>query len=283
MSAVPPGPGGEAPAGSPRTAPPKPMTVPDFRAAKGRGPKLAVVTGYDYTSARLLDEAGVDAILIGDSVGMVVQGHPTSLPVTLRDIIYHARCVARGAKRALVVADLPFLSYQVSPRQAVRSAGKLLKLGGAAAVKMEGGERAADAVAACVRAGIPVMGHVGLTPQSVHQMGGFRVQRDADRILADAKAVEAAGAFAMVLEGVPADVGAAVTAAVGVPTIGIGAGGGCDGQVLVYHDLLGLYTDFRPKFVKRYADLGAAVRDAVGAYCREVRDGTFPGPEHSFR
>lgn len=260
----------------------KAMTVPEFRAAKGRGQKLAVVTGYDYTAARLLDDAGVDAILVGDSVGMVVQGHPTSLPVTLRDIIYHTQCVARGAKRALVVADLPFLSYQVSPRQAVRSAGKLLKHGGAAAVKLEGGERMADSVAACVRAGIPVMGHVGLTPQSVHQMGGFKVQRDAEQLLADARAVAAAGAFAIVVEGVPSAAAAAVTAAVGVPTIGIGAGAGCDGQVLVYHDLLGLFADFRPKFVKRYADLGGAVTAAVAAYCREVRDGTFPGPEHSF-
>lgn len=260
----------------------KAITVPDFRAAKGRG-KLAVVTGYDYTSARLLDDAGVDAILVGDSVGMVVQGHPTSLPVTLRDTLYHTQCVARGAKRALVIADLPFLSYQVSPRQAVRSAGKLLKHGGAAAVKLEGGERMADAVAACVRAGIPVMGHVGLTPQAVHLMGGFKVQRDAEQLLADAKAAEAAGAFSIVLEGIPADAAARVTAAVGVPTIGIGAGAGCDGQVLVFHDLLGLYPDFRPKFAKRYADLGAAAREAVAAFCREVREGTFPGPEHSFK
>jgi 3-methyl-2-oxobutanoate hydroxymethyltransferase len=258
------------------------MTVPEFRAAKGRRAKLAVVTGYDYSSARLLDEAGVDSILVGDSLGMVVQGHPTSLPVTLRDIIYHTQCVARGAKRALVIADLPFLSYQVSPRQAVRSAGKLLKAG-AASVKLEGGERMADAVAACVQAGIPVMGHVGLTPQSVHLMGGFKVQRDADQLLADAKAVAAAGAFSMVVESVPADAAAAVTAAVEIPTIGIGAGAGCDGQVLVFHDMLGLFADFRPKFVKRYADLGSAVREAVASYCREVRDGSFPGAEHSFR
>lgn len=260
----------------------RPVTVPEFRAARGRGQKLAVVTAYDYTSARLADEAGVDAILVGDSVGMVVQGHPTSLPVTLRDMIYHTRCAVRGAKRALVVADLPFLSYQVSPQQAVMSAGRLMKAG-AHAVKLEGGERMAAAVRAVVDAGIPVMGHVGLTPQSVHQMGGFKVQRDRDHLIADAKAVEAAGAFSIVVEGVPAEVGAAVTAAVGVPTIGIGAGPDCDGQVLVYHDLLGLFQDFTPKFVKRYADLGPAVTAAVGAYCREVRAGTFPGPEHSFR
>jgi 3-methyl-2-oxobutanoate hydroxymethyltransferase len=259
------------------------VTVPEFRAARGRGEKLAVVTAYDYTSARLVDEAGVDAVLVGDSVGMVVQGHPTSLPVTLRDMIYHTRCAVRGVKRALVVADLPFLSYQVSPRQAVRSAGRLVKEGGAQAVKLEGGERMAAAVRAVADAGIPVMGHVGLTPQAVHQMGGFKVQREADRLIADAKAVEAAGAFSIVVEGVPAEVGAAVTAAVGVPTIGIGAGPGCDGQVLVYHDLLGLFQDFVPKFVKRYADLGPQVTAAVGAYCREVRAGTFPGPDHSFR
>lgn len=258
----------------------KPVTVPEFRAAKGVR-KLAVVTGYDYTAARLLDLAGVDAILVGDSLGMVVQGHPHPLPVTLPEMLYHTKCVLRGTRRALVIGDLPFLSYQESPRQAVRSAGKFLKLG-AAAVKLEGGERVAEHVAACVRADIPVMGHVGLTPQSVHRMGGFKVQRDADRVRADAKAVEQAGAFSMVVEGVPGGLAATVTAEVGIPTIGIGAGAGCDGQVLVYHDLLGLYGDLRPRFVKRYAELGAAVTDAVTAYCREVRDGTFPGPEHAF-
>jgi 3-methyl-2-oxobutanoate hydroxymethyltransferase len=259
------------------------VTAPDFRAAKSRGVRLAVVTAYDYTSARLADEAGVDALLVGDSLGMVVQGHPTSLPVTLRDVVYHTQCVVRGARRALVVADLPFLTYQVSPRQAVRSAGQLVKLGGAHAVKLEGGEAMADTVRAVVAAGIPVMGHVGLTPQSVHQFGGFKVQRDAARLLADAKAVAAAGAFAVVVESVPAAVGAELTAALPVPTVGIGAGPGCDAQVLVFHDLLGLYADFTPKFVKRYADLGAAATAALTAFAREVREGTFPGPEHSFR
>ena len=260
----------------------RPVTAPDFRAAKGRG-RLAVVTAYDYTSARLADEAGVDAVLVGDSLGMVIQGHAASLPVTLRDVIYHTRCVVRGVRRALVVADLPFLTYQVSPRQAVRNAGKLMQLGGAHAVKLEGGERTADAVRAVVAAGIPVMGHVGLTPQSVHQFGGFKVQRDAAQLLADATAIASAGAFAVVVESVPADVGAQLTAALPVPTVGIGAGPGCDAQVLVFHDLLGLFTDFTPKFVKRYADLGTAAKDAIAAYAREVRDGTFPGPEHSFR
>jgi len=267
----------------PAPAAPRPVTVPDFRAAKARGEKLAVVTAYDYTSARLADDAGVDAVLVGDSLGMVVQGHPTSLPVTLRDIAYHTRCVVRGVRRALVVADLPFLTYQVSPRQAVRSAGKLMKEAGAHAVKLEGGERMAETIRAVVGAGIPVMGHVGLTPQSVHLFGGFKVQRDEAQLLADAAAVAAAGAFAVVVESVPADVATKLTRAVGVPTIGIGAGAGCDGQVLVFHDMMGLFTDFRPKFVKRYADLGGQVRAAVETYCREVRDGTFPGAEHSFR
>ena len=263
--------------------PVRPVTVPEFRAAKARAEKLAVVTAYDYTSARLADEAGVDAVLVGDSLGMVIQGHPTSLPVTLRDVVYHTRCVVRGVRRALVVADLPFLTYQVSPRQAVRNAGRILKEGGAHAVKLEGGEQAADAVRAVVAAGIPVMGHVGLTPQSVHVFGGFKVQRDAAQLLTDARAVVEAGAFAVVVESVPSDVGAQLTAALPVPTVGIGAGPGCDGQVLVFHDLLGLFPDFTPKFVKRYADLGTAAKAALATYAREVRDGTFPGPEHSFR
>ena len=261
----------------------RPMTVPDFRAAKARGEKLTVVTAYDYTSGRITDDAGVDAILVGDSLGMVVQGHPTSLPVTLDEMIYHTRCVVRGVKRALVVGDLPFLTYQVSPRQAVRSAGRLMKEGGAHAVKLEGGVRMRAAVRACVDAGIPVMGHVGLTPQSVHQFGGFKVQRDADALLADIAAVEEAGAFAVVVESVPAELGAKLTAAVTIPTIGIGAGAACDGQVLVFHDLLGLYPDFKPKVAKRYADLGSAVKTAVEGYCREVRDGSFPAAEHTFR
>jgi 3-methyl-2-oxobutanoate hydroxymethyltransferase len=245
--------------------------------------KLAVVTAYDYTSARLCDEAGVDAILVGDSLGMVVQGQPTSLPVTLDEMIYHTRCVMRGVRHALVVVDLPFLTYQVSPRQAVRNAGRLMKEGGAHAVKLEGGVRMRAAVKAIVDAGIPVMGHVGLTPQAVHQLGGFKVQRNGDAVLADATAVEESGAFAVVVESVPADLGTKITAAVKIPTVGIGAGAGCDGQVLVYHDLLGLFPDFKPKFAKRYADLGTQVKAAVETYCKEVRDGTFPAAEHTFR
>lgn len=265
------------------TLPLRPLTVPEFRAAKARGTKLAVVTAYDYTSARLCDEAGADCLLVGDSLGMVVQGHPTSLPVTLDEMIYHTRCVVRGTRRALVVVDMPFLTYQVSPKQAVQNAGRMMKEAGAQAVKLEGGVRMQRAIKACVEAGIPVMGHIGLTPQSVHLLGGFKVQRNADSILADAAAVEEAGAFAVVVESVPADLGTKVTTAVTIPTIGIGAGPGCDGQVLVYHDLLGLFPDFKPKFAKRYADLGSAVKTAVENYCREVRDGTFPAAEHTFR
>jgi 3-methyl-2-oxobutanoate hydroxymethyltransferase len=198
-------------------------------------------------------------------------------------MIYHTRCVVRGTRRALVVADLPFLTYQVSAKQAVRNAGRLLKEAGAHAVKLEGGVRMRAAIRACVDAGIPVMGHVGLTPQAVHQFGGFKVQRDAEQLLADAAAVQDAGAFAVVVESVPADLGAQITASVSVPTIGIGAGAACDGQVLVFHDMMGLFPDFKPKFAKRYADLGTAVRGAVEAYCREVRAGTFPAAEHTFK
>lgn len=262
--------------------PVRPVTVPEFRAAKGRADKLAVVTAYDFPSGKIADEAGADAILVGDSLGTVVQGRANTLAVTLGQMRYHTEMVARAVRRALVIADLPFGSYQASPRQAVRSAVKLLQAG-ASAVKLEGGERMADAIAAISRADIPVMGHVGLTPQSIHRMGGFRVQRDAGPILADAKAVEAAGAFAMVVEGVPSAVGAEVTSEVGVPTIGIGAGPMCDGQVLVWHDLLGLFDAFRPKFVKRFAEIGEATRAAVQTYCDEVRSGTFPGPEHGFK
>jgi 3-methyl-2-oxobutanoate hydroxymethyltransferase len=259
------------------------MTVPEFRASKGRGTKLAVITAYDYTSARLTDEAGVDAILVGDSLGMVVQGQSTSLPVTLQEMIYHTRCVVRGVRRALVVADMPFLTYQISPRQAVKNAGRLMQEAGAHAIKLEGGVRMQAAVRACVDAGIPVMGHIGLTPQSVHLLGGFKVQRNEEQLLADATALEAAGAFSIVVESVPAELGAAITAAVAIPTIGIGAGVGCDGQVLVFHDAMGLFPDFKPKFVKRYAELGSQVKTAIETYCREVREGIFPAAEQSYR
>jgi 3-methyl-2-oxobutanoate hydroxymethyltransferase len=259
------------------------VTVPDFVAAKGRGHRLSMLTAYDYTMARLLDDAGVDSLLVGDSLGMVVQGQPDSLAVTLDEMVYHTRLVARGVRRSLLVTDLPFMSYQVSPQQALESAGRLVKEGGAHAVKLEGGLRSAAAIAAITAAEIPLMGHIGLTPQSVRRLGGFKVQRDAERLMEDALAVEAAGAFAVVVECVPTELAARITAALKIPTIGIGAGPSCDGQILVTPDLLGLFDDLRPRFVKHYADLGQAVRKAVETYCREVRDGIFPGPEHSFR
>ena len=262
-------------------AKPKPVTVPDVRAAKGQR-KLAVVTAYDFTAAKLADDAGIDAVLVGDSLGMVVQGHGNSLSVTLPQMAYHTACVVRGTKRALVIADLPFGSYQEGPRQAIRSAVRLIRAG-AAAVKLEGGERMATTIDALVNAEIPVMAHIGLTPQSVHKFGGFKVQRDADVLMRDAEAVAAAGAFAVVVECVPSAAAKAVTAAIAVPTIGIGAGPDCDGQVLVLHDLLGLYDGFRPKFVKRYAELGDAMTAAFAAYIDDVREGRFPASEHEFR
>jgi 3-methyl-2-oxobutanoate hydroxymethyltransferase len=260
-----------------------PMTVPDFMAAKLHGIKLTVLTAYDYTLARLLDDAGVDGILVGDSLGMVVQGEQHSLRVTLEEMIYHTRLVARGIRHSLLIADLPFMSYQVSPQQALESSGRLVKEGGAHAVKLEGGERSAAAIAAIVRADIPVMGHIGMTPQSVHRMGGFRVQRDAARLLDDALAVEQAGAFSLVIECVPADLAEQIRVSVKIPTIGIGAGVGCDGQVLVTYDMLGLFNDLHPRFVKQYAQLGSSITQAVEQYCQEVREGQFPGPEHSFK
>jgi 3-methyl-2-oxobutanoate hydroxymethyltransferase len=259
------------------------VTVPDFVAAKARGRRLTMLTAYDYTTARLLDDAGVDSLLVGDSLGMVVQGQPDSLAVTLDEMVYHTRLVSRGVRRALLTADLPFMSYQVSPQQALESAGRLIKEGGAHAVKLEGGVRSAAAIAAVTAAEIPVMGHIGLTPQSVRRLGGFKVQRDGERLMEDALAVEAAGAFAVVVECVPTELAARLTETLKIPTIGIGAGPACDGQILVTPDLLGLFDDIRPRFVKHYADLGQAVRKAVETYCREVREGSFPGPEHSFR
>lgn len=259
------------------------VTVPDFLAAKARGQRLTMLTAYDYTMARLLDDAGVDSLLVGDSLGMVVQGQPDSLAVTLDEMVYHTRLVARGVRRSLLVVDLPFMSYQISPQQALESAGRLIKEGGAHAVKLEGGVRSAAAISAITTAEIPLMGHIGLTPQSVRRLGGFKVQRDAERLLEDALAVEAAGAFAVVVECVPAELAARITAALKIPTIGIGAGPDCDGQILVTPDLLGLFDEIRPRFVKHYAEMGQAVRKAVESYCREVREGIFPGPEHSFR
>jgi 3-methyl-2-oxobutanoate hydroxymethyltransferase len=261
----------------------RPVTVPDFLAAKQRGVKLTMLTAYDYTMARLLEAAGVDALLVGDSLGMVVQGQPDSLAVTLDEMIYHTRLVTRGVQRSLVVADLPFMSYQVSPQQALENAGRMVKEGGAHAVKLEGGERVRRAIEAITSADIPLMAHIGLTPQSVRRLGGFKVQRDAERLMEDALAVEAAGAFAVVVECVPADLAAQITQRLTIPTIGIGAGPHCDGQVLVTPDVLGLFSDLRPRFVKQYADLGTEVVRAAGTYCDEVRAGVFPAQEHSFR
>jgi 3-methyl-2-oxobutanoate hydroxymethyltransferase len=261
----------------------RPVTVPDFLSARSRGVRLTMLTAYDYTMARLLDDAGVDSILVGDSLGMVMQGHANALSVTLDEVIYHTKCVARAVRRALLIADLPFMTYQVGPQQALESAGRLVKEGGAQAVKLEGGERSAEAVAAVVRADIPVIGHVGMTPQSVHRFGGFRVQRDEERIIRDAKAIEQAGAFALVLECVPTELASRITALVKIPTIGIGAGVGCDGQVLVVQDMLGMYGDLHPKFVRQFAEVGSTIRQAVEDYCREVKEGTFPDAETSFQ
>ncbi len=275
-------------AGDPRQAPAAraKLTVPAMRARKGERP-LTVVTAYDFTMARLLDEGGVDALLVGDSLGMVVQGHGNTLPVTVDEICYHGRAVARGARSAHVIGDMPFMSYQVSPMQAVETAGKLMKEGAFESVKLEGGAAFAEHVFRIVSAGIPVMGHVGLTPQAVHALGGFKVQgkrpEDAEQVVRDARALEEAGAYAIVLEAIPPDLAAEVTSAVSVPTIGIGAGAGCDGQVLVCYDLLGMYRGLSPKFVKRFAELGAAVVEATEAFVREVGDRTFPGPEHAFK
>jgi 3-methyl-2-oxobutanoate hydroxymethyltransferase len=259
------------------------VTVPDFLAAKKRGMRLTMLTAYDYTMARLLDAAGVDGLLVGDSLGMVVQGNEHSLSVTLDEVIYHTRLVARGIRRALLVADMPFMSFQVSPQHALESAGRLVKEGGAHAVKLEGGVRSAASIAAIGSADIPVMGHVGMTPQSVRRFGGFRVQRDEAKLMEDALATEQAGAFAVVVECVPVETAQKITAALRIPTIGIGAGVGCDGQILVTHDMLGLFDDLRPRFVKQYADLGSTTLHAVEEYCREVREGAFPAAEHGFR
>lgn len=260
-----------------------PVTVPDFQSAKARGQRLTMLTCYDYTMARILDAAGVDSLLVGDSLGMVVQGQPDALAVTLDEMIYHTRLVMRGVRRSLVVVDMPFMSYQVSPQQALENAGRLIKEGGAHAIKLEGGSRSAAAVTAISQADIPLMGHIGLTPQSVRRLGGFKVQRDSNRLMDDALALESAGAFALVVECVPADLAARITETVKIPTIGIGAGPHCNGQVLVTPDLLGLFTDIRPRFVKQYTDLGQEVTRAVELYCREVREGSFPDAEHSFR
>jgi 3-methyl-2-oxobutanoate hydroxymethyltransferase len=263
----------------------RPVTTSTFRARKAASQRIVMVTAYDVSAARLVDAAGVDAILVGDSLGMTVLGHPSTLPVTMDDMVHATAAVVRGTRHALVVADMPFMSYQASVDDAMRNAGRLMAEAGAAAVKLEGGAQVAETVRRLVGAGIPVMGHLGLTPQSVNQFGGYRVQgKDtaaALRLLEDCHALEDAGAFAIVLECIPAELAETVSREISIPTIGIGAGAGCDGEVQVYHDLLGLGGDFTPRHAKRYAELGEAVRAAVAAYAADVREGVFPGEEQS--
>ncbi len=265
---------------------PRPLTTLDVVAMKRAGRKIVSLTAYDALMARMLDASGVDLILVGDSVNQVVAGRPTTLSATLDQMIYHARAVQGAVHRALVVVDLPFLSYQVTPEEAIRNAGRVLQETDAAAVKLEGGVTMGPTIRALVDRGIPVMGHVGLTPQSVHALGGYRVQgRDegaAARLMADARAVEEAGAFSVVLELVPSPLAARVTKELAIPTVGIGAGAGCDGQVLVLPDMLGMNPAFTPKFLKRYADLDGTIRSAVSAYADDVRAGRYPGAEHGF-
>ena len=272
--------------GRSRVSDERPVTVPRLGKMKRDGERITVVTAYDATFARLFDEAGIDVLLVGDSLGMVVQGQDSTLPVTVDEVIYHCRAVARGTRRAHLVGDMPFLSWQVSPEEALRNAGRFLSEGGAQAVKLEGGVDAAATIERLVRAGIPVMAHVGLTPQSVHAMGGFRVQgrteQAAARVLEDAKAVAEAGAYSLVLEGIPSDLAEQITQAVHIPTIGIGAGPHCDGQVLVCYDLLGLTPNLRPRFVKRYAEFFDEGVAAARRYRDEVRAGTFPSEQYSF-
>lgn len=264
----------------------KRRTILDLQAMKAKGEKIAVLTAYDYPFARIMDQAGIDVILVGDSAGSVVAGYENTLPVTMDEMLYHTRAVVRAASHALIVADMPFLSYQVDQTEARRNAGRLVKEGGAHAVKVEGGENITETIRSIVAMDVPVVGHIGLTPQSVHRMGGYRVQgRDkaqAEKLLQDALAVADAGACALVLEGVPAALAREITERVAIPTIGIGAGVDCDGQVLVIHDILGLCEKYSPKFVKRYADVSGTIRQGIDDYIREVKDGDFPGEEHSF-
>ena len=274
-------------AGAGRPGEPRPrLTVPRIVEMKRRGEPIAVVTAYDHPTARIADETGVEILLVGDSLGTVVLGYESTLPVTVEEILHHTRAVTRAKPSALVVADMPFMSYQVSDEQAVLNAGRLVKEGGADAVKLEGGERVVPAVRRMIEAGIPVMGHLGLTPQSVLAFGGYKVQArgeaDQERLVREARLLESAGCFAIVLEGIPARLGAQVTRTIGVPTIGIGAGPSCDGQVLVSHDLLGLFLGHQPKFVRRYAALGEAMREAFGRYVADVKAHRFPSDAESY-
>ena len=266
---------------------PQRLTVQQLRDMKTRGEKIAMITAYDATFAGLFDSVGAEMLLVGDSLGMVIQGRDSTLGVTMDQMVYHTQCVVRGSQRAMVVADMPFMSYQASIEGALLNAGRLMAEGQAGAVKLEGGARVAGAARAMVDAGIPVVGHLGLTPQSVHTLSGFRVQgrgeTQAARILEDALLLEEAGCFALVLETIPAPLAQQISERLTIPTIGIGAGRACDGQVLVCYDLLGLYDQLAPKFVKRFGDLATATREAVSAYVAEVKGGAFPAPEHSFK
>ncbi len=263
------------------------VTVPEIGKMKQAGKKITSLTAYDYSFAKILDEAGIDILLVGDSLGSVIQGQESTLPVTLDEMVYHTRAVVRGRKRALVVADMPFLSFQVSVEEAKRNAGRFLQEGGAEAVKLEGGVVMLQTIQAIVRMGVPVMGHVGLTPQWIHRFGGYRVQgkekAEREAVLKDALAVEEAGAFSVVLEGIPADLAREITQRLSIPTIGIGAGVNCDGQVLVVHDMLGLFDMYTPKFVKKHADLKTVMAKAVKNFIAEVREKKFPDEKHSFR
>jgi 3-methyl-2-oxobutanoate hydroxymethyltransferase len=264
----------------------KKVTINTLRKMKQAGERISMLTAYDATFARLFDGAGIEILLVGDSLGMVVQGHDSTLPVTMDQMVYHCAAAARGMEHAHLVADMPFGSYQGSADEAVKNAIRLVAEGGAESVKLEGGAEYAEIVRRISRAGVPVMGHIGLTPQSVHKLGGYVVQgrseEKAQKLLADAKALEQAGCYALILEMMPAELSAEVTASVSIPVIGIGAGAGCDGQVLVCYDLLGMNPDFSPKFVKKYLDLGTQIREAAARFRDDVRGGTFPGPEHSF-
>lgn len=262
-------------------------TTTSIMQMKNSGHKISMLTAYDYTTARLLDEAGVNTILVGDSLGNVILGYEDTISVTVEDMIHHSAAVARGAKNALVVTDLPFMSYQTSVYDAVVNAGRLMKEGRAGAVKLEGGKEVCPQIKAIVSAGIPVVAHLGLTPQSINTIGGFKVQGKteaaAKKLIEDAKAVEEAGAFLLVLECVPAKLAKLVTESINIPTIGIGAGAGCDGQVLVIYDMLGMFSDFKPKFVKHFANAGDVIREAVKTYIAEIDDGTFPAEEHCYK
>lgn len=262
-------------------------TVATFQKMKNEGTKISMLTAYDYSTAKLVDAAGINSVLVGDSLGMVMLGYEDTLSVTMEDMIHHTAAVARGAKDALVIGDMPFMSYEVSVEQAVTNAGRLMKEGRANAVKLEGGVRVAEQIKAITKAGIPVCAHIGLTPQSVNAFGGFKVQgkteEGAQQMIEDALAIQEAGAFAVVLECVPAKLAALISEKLTIPTIGIGAGAGCDGQVLVYQDMLALFSDFKPKFVKHFGNIGPQMTAAFKAYDEEVKAGTFPAEEHTFK